>query len=218
MRAPLERTWEVMPEPKALVAVGTDACSGGLAAAGELTAGGVDAVLPVDVYVPGSPPPPIAILHGLLLAVGLLARGRRPHDGRCSRSRWALLLAGAVRALRVTRARVPPRACATGGVLLVIVGLDRGARRRASGARSRRLAGVRPDRRCAPTALAGDLPRAHRRHRPRRRRSAALELPARAMADGAGLRAACSLSPSRSARTTRFCSSSPGRPSPSAST
>ena len=32
MRAPLERTWEVMPEPKALVAVGTDACSGGLAA------------------------------------------------------------------------------------------------------------------------------------------------------------------------------------------
>jgi Ni,Fe-hydrogenase III small subunit/formate hydrogenlyase subunit 6/NADH:ubiquinone oxidoreductase subunit I len=72
MRAPLERTWQVMPEPKALVAVGTDACSGGMAADGELVAGGVDQVLPVDVYVPGSPPSPIAILHGLLLAVGLL--------------------------------------------------------------------------------------------------------------------------------------------------
>lgn len=72
MRAPLERTWEVMPEPKALVAVGTDACSGGLAADAGAVAGGVDQVLPVDVYVPGSPPSPIAIMHGLLLAVGLL--------------------------------------------------------------------------------------------------------------------------------------------------
>jgi Ni,Fe-hydrogenase III small subunit/ferredoxin len=76
MREPLERTWQVMPAPKALVAVGTDACSGGLCAADELTAGGVDAVLAADVYVPGSPPAPIAIMDGLLLATGLLrARG-----------------------------------------------------------------------------------------------------------------------------------------------
>jgi Ni,Fe-hydrogenase III small subunit len=72
MREPLQRTWHVMPEPKALVAVGTDACSGGLCREGEQTAGGVDALLPVDVYVPGSPPAPIAIMHGLLLATGLL--------------------------------------------------------------------------------------------------------------------------------------------------
>jgi Ni,Fe-hydrogenase III small subunit/ferredoxin len=71
MREPLQRTWAVMPEPKALIAVGTDACTGGLAAQSS-SAAGIDAVLPVDVYIPGSPPPPIAILHGLLLAVGLL--------------------------------------------------------------------------------------------------------------------------------------------------
>lgn len=72
MRAPLERTWQVMPEPKAIVAVGTDACSGGLSAATGATAGGVDQLLPVDVYVPGSPPAPIAILDGLLQAVAVL--------------------------------------------------------------------------------------------------------------------------------------------------
>ncbi len=72
MRAPLERTWAIMPEPKALIAVGTDACSGGLAAATSTSSGGIDSVLPVDVYIPGSPPSPIALLHGLLLAVGRL--------------------------------------------------------------------------------------------------------------------------------------------------
>lgn len=71
MRRPLERVWRVMPAPKAVVAVGSDACSGGLASPGA-TMGGVDRVLPVDVYVPGSPPTPIAILHGMLLAIGVL--------------------------------------------------------------------------------------------------------------------------------------------------
>jgi Ni,Fe-hydrogenase III small subunit/ferredoxin len=73
MRGPLLRTWEVMPEPKVLVAVGTDACSGGLSIGGGLTAEGVGSLLGVDVFVPGSPPSPIAIMHGLLLATGLLA-------------------------------------------------------------------------------------------------------------------------------------------------
>ncbi len=78
MRGPLERTRELMPEPKAVVAAGTDACSGGLAGAGGLTAGGVDRVLPVDVYVPGSPPSPIALLDGLLLAAGMPRFEGRP--------------------------------------------------------------------------------------------------------------------------------------------
>jgi Ni,Fe-hydrogenase III small subunit/NAD-dependent dihydropyrimidine dehydrogenase PreA subunit len=73
MRDPLLRAYEVMPEPKAVVAAGTDACSGGFAAAAGEVAGGVDEVLPVDVYVPGSPPSPIALLHGLLLAAGIVS-------------------------------------------------------------------------------------------------------------------------------------------------
>jgi Ni,Fe-hydrogenase III small subunit/ferredoxin len=72
MTEPLRRAFEVMPEPKAVVAAGTDACSGGFAAETGEVAGGVDRVLPVDVYVPGSPPSPIALLHGLLLAAGVL--------------------------------------------------------------------------------------------------------------------------------------------------
>jgi Ni,Fe-hydrogenase III small subunit/ferredoxin len=74
MRAPLRRAWEAMPEPKAVVAAGTDACSGGLAGGTDSGANGVDRVLPVDVYVPGSPPSPIALMHGLLLATGALVR------------------------------------------------------------------------------------------------------------------------------------------------
>ena len=70
MEEPLRRAYEAMPEPKAVVAAGTDACSGGFAV--EAVAGGVDRVLPVDVYVPGSPPSPISLLHGLLLAIGVL--------------------------------------------------------------------------------------------------------------------------------------------------
>jgi Ni,Fe-hydrogenase III small subunit/ferredoxin len=73
MEKPLERAYEVMPEPKAVVAAGTDACSGGFAASAGEVAGGVDRILPVDVYVPGSPPTPIALLHGLLLAAGVVA-------------------------------------------------------------------------------------------------------------------------------------------------
>jgi Ni,Fe-hydrogenase III small subunit/ferredoxin len=73
----LERAFEVMPEPKAVVAVGTDACSGGFDPEGRGLLGGIDRLLPVDVYVPGSPPSPIAVLHGLLIAAGIVTEERR---------------------------------------------------------------------------------------------------------------------------------------------
>lgn len=70
MEAPLRITYEGMPFPKLVMAVGTSACSGGIFGVSYATLGGVDRVLPVDVYVPGSPPSPLSLLHGLLLAVG----------------------------------------------------------------------------------------------------------------------------------------------------
>jgi Ni,Fe-hydrogenase III small subunit/ferredoxin len=78
MAAPLRRTYEGMPEPKIVVAVGTDAVSGGLVSPSYATAGGVGGVLPVDVWLPGSPPSPFSILHALLLALGRLPTGGPP--------------------------------------------------------------------------------------------------------------------------------------------
>jgi Ni,Fe-hydrogenase III small subunit len=77
MERPLRRTYEAMPVPRAVVAAGTDACSGGIWTSAE-TLGGVDRVLPVDVYVPGDPPSPIALLHGLLLAAGRTRQATPP--------------------------------------------------------------------------------------------------------------------------------------------
>ena len=72
MQAPLQRTAEAMPSPTVVVAVGTDACSGGLLSGSYAGSGGVGSLVGVDVWVPGSPPSPFAILHGLLLALGRL--------------------------------------------------------------------------------------------------------------------------------------------------
>lgn len=72
MLGSLNQTFEVMPEPKVVVAAGVDAISGGLIGNGYAARGGVADSLPVDVFVPGSPPTPFGLLHGILLAVGLL--------------------------------------------------------------------------------------------------------------------------------------------------
>jgi Ni,Fe-hydrogenase III small subunit/ferredoxin len=78
MAAELRRTFEAMPDPKVVVAAGTDAVSGGLVGSTYASGAGIDTVLPVDVYVPGSPPSPFSLLHGLLLAVGRLAASKEP--------------------------------------------------------------------------------------------------------------------------------------------
>jgi Ni,Fe-hydrogenase III small subunit/NAD-dependent dihydropyrimidine dehydrogenase PreA subunit len=72
MEIALRRTYEAAPEPRIVVAVGACGCSGGLFGEGTYASvGGVDRVLPVDVYIPGCPPRPQAILNGLLVAMGI---------------------------------------------------------------------------------------------------------------------------------------------------
>jgi len=66
------RTYEAMPEPRLVVAVGACAISGGVFAGTYAGRNGVRDVLPVDVFVPGCPPRPEALIHGLLVAVGRL--------------------------------------------------------------------------------------------------------------------------------------------------
>jgi Ni,Fe-hydrogenase III small subunit len=66
------KTYDAMPGPKIVVATG--ACAlGGVYPPDAFTHGSVDAVLPVDVWIPGCPPSPLALLHGLSVAVGRLA-------------------------------------------------------------------------------------------------------------------------------------------------
>jgi formate hydrogenlyase subunit 7 len=81
MAEPLRRTVEASPSPLVVIAAGTDAASGGLVAPSfaphYATAGGIGELVDVDVWVPGSPPSPFSLLHGLLLAVGRLGpKGR----------------------------------------------------------------------------------------------------------------------------------------------
>ena len=79
MTGPLSTTYDAMPDPKVVIAVGTDAASGGLLAGSEAVTGGVAATVPVDIWLAGSPPSPFGILNALLIAVGQLAGdGRRP--------------------------------------------------------------------------------------------------------------------------------------------
>ena len=68
----VRRTVEAVPEPRVVIAVGACAASGGIVGQGYASAGGVDRVLPVDVYIPGCPPRPEAIVFGILVAVGRL--------------------------------------------------------------------------------------------------------------------------------------------------
>jgi formate hydrogenlyase subunit 7 len=82
MEQPLRDTYEAMPSPKLVVAAGVCAVGGGAFEGGFMVRGPLDRILPVDIYVPGCPPTPLALLHGLLLAVGRAEERYRPDGGR----------------------------------------------------------------------------------------------------------------------------------------
>jgi Ni,Fe-hydrogenase III small subunit len=69
MEQALRRTYEAMPEPKLVVAVGDCGCDGGIFGENYASRGRVANLIPVDVAVPGCPPPPAAIIQGILTAV-----------------------------------------------------------------------------------------------------------------------------------------------------
>lgn len=70
MREPLLEAYRGMPEPRWVIAVGACAVCGGVAEGGYACGSGLDGVLPVDVYLPGCPPNPAALIHALLMLVG----------------------------------------------------------------------------------------------------------------------------------------------------
>ena len=69
MREALKRTYDATPNPKWVVALGDCARNGGCFAGSYAIVGGVSEVLPVDLHIPGCPPPPIEILKGLLALI-----------------------------------------------------------------------------------------------------------------------------------------------------
>ncbi|MDD1730058.1 MAG: NADH-quinone oxidoreductase subunit B family protein [Methanospirillum sp.] len=62
----LIKTYEATPNPKIVIAVGDDACTGGIWKGSYAVLGGVEAVIPVDLKIPGNPPRPIEIIGSLL--------------------------------------------------------------------------------------------------------------------------------------------------------
>ena len=66
MREALARTYHATPDPKWVVAVGDCALDGGLFSGSYAVVGGVSAVVPVDLHIPGCPPRPMQLLRGLL--------------------------------------------------------------------------------------------------------------------------------------------------------
>ena len=77
-RDALLRTFEQMPEPKFVIAVGSCGLSGGVFHGCYNIVGGINELLPVDVFVPGCPPRPEGIIYGVAVLLEALKSGKRP--------------------------------------------------------------------------------------------------------------------------------------------
>lgn len=69
MEIALRRTYESTPSPKIVVAVGDCGCNGGIFGESYASLGGIDKVIPVDVFIAGCPPEPLDLLRGILQAI-----------------------------------------------------------------------------------------------------------------------------------------------------
>ncbi len=72
MELALLKTYNATPEPKLVAAMGSCACNGGIFGDTYASGGGIDKFIPVDVYIPGCPPRPQAVIFGLMVVVDKL--------------------------------------------------------------------------------------------------------------------------------------------------
>lgn len=74
LKIAMEKTYNAMPSPKIVIAVGDGACNGSIYGKSYACLGKVDDFLPVDIYIPGDPPTPEEIIKGFLICKVLLAQ------------------------------------------------------------------------------------------------------------------------------------------------
>ena len=72
MYYPLLRAYEAAPDPKSVVAFGACGSTGGIFYDAYSVWGGIDKIIPVDVYIPGCPPHPASVIYGLGMALGII--------------------------------------------------------------------------------------------------------------------------------------------------
>ncbi|HEX7009536.1 MAG TPA: NADH-quinone oxidoreductase subunit NuoB [Phycisphaeraceae bacterium] len=89
MELALRKAYDAVPAPKIVIAVGACAISGGPYADHEQVRNGADAIVPVDLYIPGCPPHPLTILDGLLRLLGRIEDGSRSATASPSRQHRA---------------------------------------------------------------------------------------------------------------------------------
>ncbi|PHS39884.1 MAG: hydrogenase [Sulfurovum sp.] len=80
MYYPLLRAYEAAPDPKIVIAYGACGCTGGIFHDSYSTWGGIDKVIPVDVWLPGCPPSPATTIFGLATAIGVLEQNLKRVD------------------------------------------------------------------------------------------------------------------------------------------
>ncbi len=81
MEIAVKKTYEAMAAPKFVVAVGDDACNGGMFKDTYAVNGGADKIIPVDLKIPGNPPSPHEIINGLLGLMKAMRAGQRKTSG-----------------------------------------------------------------------------------------------------------------------------------------
>ena len=81
MALALKKTYDAVSDPRIVIAVGACAISGGPYIGHGQASNGADAIVPVDLYVPGCPPHPLTILDGLLRLIGRIEDGTRKSEG-----------------------------------------------------------------------------------------------------------------------------------------